>query len=465
MSFAAASDFDSAARLRRYFYALVIAIAAGQGLVGILTASVTYSPTRWPGRRPPHTPMFSANDRSRWCTVWSLAERGTYQIDEIIQVPGWDTIDKVRKDGHFYSSKPALLPTLLAGLYWSLKQVFGLDLLERTHETVHTILLLINLIPWVIALIFLAAIGERYARSDWSRVFLLLAAAFGTLLTPFLITLNNHTIAATSVLFAIYPALRILVDKQRSSWMFWLCGFWSAFAACNELPALALVAALMVLLRREEVSKTAVWFVGGTILPLVGFLVTTYASTGSLSPFYAAYGTNAYNYVINGKESYWLNPQGIDRNLDSPLVYFLHCTIGHHGVFSLSPIFLLTLAGWIRPRTFRSSSLRIMCWLSLGLSVLVLGFYMTRTANYNYGGVSSGLRWMFWLIPLWLIAFIPVIDTWGERRWFRVVSIVLLTISVISATLPRSNPWQAPWLQTVMENLDWVDYNAPAKPK
>ena len=28
-------------------------------------------------------PLQSANDRSRWCTIWSLLNRGSYQIDEI----------------------------------------------------------------------------------------------------------------------------------------------------------------------------------------------------------------------------------------------------------------------------------------------------------------------------------------------------------------------------------------------
>ena len=51
-------------------------------------------------------PLQSANDRSRWCTVWSLVERGTFQIDEIRQRPGWDTIDMVHVDDHFYSTKP-----------------------------------------------------------------------------------------------------------------------------------------------------------------------------------------------------------------------------------------------------------------------------------------------------------------------------------------------------------------------
>ena len=34
-------------------------------------------------------------------------------IDRVIQVPLWDTIDMVKHDGHLYSSKPPLFPTLL----------------------------------------------------------------------------------------------------------------------------------------------------------------------------------------------------------------------------------------------------------------------------------------------------------------------------------------------------------------
>ena len=61
--------------------------------------------------------QMGANDISRWCTVWSLLERGTYVIDEC----PWqiETQDKVLREPkqtggsspgkHFYSSKPALL--------------------------------------------------------------------------------------------------------------------------------------------------------------------------------------------------------------------------------------------------------------------------------------------------------------------------------------------------------------------
>ena len=58
-------------------------------------------------------PFLSANDRSRWMTIRSLVEHGTYEIDEIVGQPTWDTIDMVQhrgRDGelHLYSSKPPL---------------------------------------------------------------------------------------------------------------------------------------------------------------------------------------------------------------------------------------------------------------------------------------------------------------------------------------------------------------------
>src|SRR5436309_9550848 len=71
--------------------------------------------------------MMGANDISRWCTVWSLLERGTYVIDEC----PWqiDTKDKVYRPRpgpggetnparHNYSSKPQLLTTLIAAVFY-----------------------------------------------------------------------------------------------------------------------------------------------------------------------------------------------------------------------------------------------------------------------------------------------------------------------------------------------------------
>src|SRR5262245_13787322 len=75
-------------------------------------------------------PLHSPNDRSRFATIRALGDEGTYAIGvieedgtyrpgSIIAEPGWDTIDKIRRPDTLlaYSSKPPLLPTLLAGEY------------------------------------------------------------------------------------------------------------------------------------------------------------------------------------------------------------------------------------------------------------------------------------------------------------------------------------------------------------
>jgi hypothetical protein len=440
-------------RLRRFVYALVIAVAAGSGLASILTTTVLYSPAKaWPKNRPPHTPIFSANDRSRWCTVWSLVERGTYQIDEIIEVRGWNTIDKGRHNDHFYSSKPPFLSTIVAGVYWSLKRVAGLDLLKQTHETVQIILLLVNWLPWIVALALLAAIGERYGRSDWSRVYLVVAAAGGTFLTTFLTTLNNHTVGACSVVFALYPVLRIVNDGRRSGWLFALAGFWGAFAACSELPAALFAVALFAALARQSPKLTLLCFVPAALIPLAFFFYTNWLCTGGIMPFYASFNVpypSFYKYEYKGVPSYWMNPSLQDIGESSPWVYLFHCTIGHHGIFSLSPVFLLTIVGWLR--LGKPFPLRQVGWLSLVLTIAVLAFYLSRTQSYNYGGNTSGLRWAFWLIPLWLLAIVPALDAWADRRAFRIAAVLLLAVSGFSAAFPHINPWQRPWLQNVME--------------
>jgi hypothetical protein len=432
----------SSSRARWAAYAVILAITCG-----VLTAAV------WRVK-----PLLSANDRSRWCTVWSLVERGTFQIDEIDATPGWGTIDKVRHQGHFYSSKPPLLPVIVAGVYRLERAVIGWNLDDQTDEAVRVILLVVNVLPMLVGVVVMAALVERYARSDFARVFTVAAFALATFLTTFAVTLNNHTIAALAILFATYPACRILIDGSTSPEHFLLAGFFAAFAAVNELPAAAFAAALGLWLLWRMPRQTLTWGVPAACVPLVAFFLTTYIATGDWKTFYAYYGTDKYKYIVDGVPSYWLNPAGLDANVESPLVYLLHCTFGHHGIFSLSPVFLLALAAWLAPGISRRSPLRGWVWLSAGLTVIVVGFYLTRTQNYNYGGNTAGLRWIFWLIPLWLVAGIPALDACAGQRPLEILSAGLLAVTTFSSWYPIDNPWQNPWLFRVMERWGWIDY-------
>ena len=403
-------------------------------------------------------PLQSANDRSRWCTVWSLVERGTFQIDEIRQRPGWDSIDIIHDDGHFYSTKPPLLTVIVAGLTKCVTRATGWTLLDDTHSVTTAVLLIVNILPFAVSLWLLHAVLSRHARTGWCHLFVLSTAAFGTLLTPFLMTFNNHTVAAAGVMVALFALMRLLSDEAPRGWTFGLCGLAAAWACANELPAGAFGLATFLFAWRRSFRQTLSWYVPAALVPLMALVVTNVIATGSWKPAYASYGSSKYNFIIDGVPSYWMNPQGVDRNLDSPLMYFVHCTVGHHGIWSLSPIFLLSIIGWLMSHRVRDAALRSVLRCGAVLTVVVLAFYLTRTQNYNYGGVSCALRWSLWLTPFWLIALIPVLDAIVSSITLRWLSLLLLVASIVSAWLSVPNPWQQPWLFHRMEERGWIDY-------
>lgn len=406
--------------------------------------------------------MRSANDRSRWCTVWSIVERQTYQIDEIHNRPGWSTIDQVKHHDHFYSSKPPLLPRLVAELYRGLKLVTGWTLTEQTALVTRTLLFLINVIPMGIALVLFSGLIARTAQRAWTHLFIMTCACWGMLLLPFLTVFNNHTVAASCFFMVLPMAAQILVEGKKSGFRYFLCGVLAAFGVCNELPAALFGLALFCLLLADDAKKTLWWFLPGALIVLGAFFWTNYQATGSLKPFYSRYGTETYEFVHEGVPSYWKDPKGIDKPRDSTLTYLFHCTFGHHGIFSLSPIFLLTLGTWLSPPLYWHSRLKRFHLLGIVLSIVTLGFYLTKTENYNYGGMSVALRWMMWLIPFWLLSMIPLLDRLGHRIWFRLLSTLLLCVSIFSAWYPTNTPWAQNWIYQLMSQAKWIDYSDPA---
>src|SRR5262249_46354035 len=154
---------------------------------------------------------------------------------------------------------------------------------------------------------------------------------------------------------------------------------------------------------------------------------------------------------------------GIDwaRMHESHAAYVFHCLIGHHGLFSLTPIWLFASWGMIRGSV---ASLRARVakpplaakqWeflfpLVLVVSLTVIGYYFYKTDN--YGGWTSGLRWLFWFTPLWLLVMLPVMDRVAESKWGRRFAYAALAVSVFSASYPVWNPWRHPWLFRLLES-------------
>lgn len=489
------------ATLRRFVYGILITVTAG-----ILTARIvgvervfepsTPNPAVWPKDRPEAFPTFSSNDRSRWAAVRALVENNTFIVGKRVKdptaEPGWRTIDGVRtkdanaKKGYydegiafqegyksvdyvkhpqtdeFYSTKPPLFTVIVAGEYWLLNKSLGWSLTESRDRwpIVCTILITFNVIPFVILLVLLANLIEEYGKTDWGRLFVFACACFGTFLTTFAVTLNNHTPAACCALIAIYPILNgrsIEWARPFTALEMLVSGFFAGLAACFDLPA-AILPALLGLVILLRGGRGLIWFILAAAIPIGALLYINHATFDSVVPVYSKKNTEWYKY----EGSHWLKldqnppPPGIDFANEPKEVYALHMTVGHHGVFSLTPIWLLALLGMLGGMVAAVGARRVLSVIAFIATVVVVGFYIWRTNNYE--GWTSGPRWHFWLIPLFLLAMLPIADGLGESRGGRTIAYLFLVVSVFSAVYPVWNPWRHPWIYNLCEYMGWLKY-------
>ncbi len=530
------TDFqvDSNRQLRYMVYGLLLATSIGMMIGRVLTVRSSLG----------ETPLLSANDRSRWCTVRALVDHGTYVIDDVIFLDAkqtkrdreWYPIDMVRHRGtdgreHYYSSKPPLLATLLAGPYWVLKRITGATMAERPFYVIRALLLLVNVVPLAVYFWLLVRMVERYGATDWGRLFVIGAAVYGTFLTTLAVTLNNHTVAAVSVAIAVYAALPIWRDGERRLRYFALAGCFAAFAAANELPALSFLGLLGLGLLYRAPGRTLAAFAPAVLVVAAGFFGTNFLAHDSWRPPYAHRGNGTQLASIDGEygselatgqipdsirdglrrsgielsdqatveprmsgtgwmiwdpigeqrlavatgggvsrvyawdqwyeyeRSYWFSDKKsrVDMGEPSRAVYAMHVLFGHHGILSLTPIWLLSILGIAIWLMRGQQNMRGYASMVVILTLLCLAFYIARPLkDRNYGGVNCGFRWMFWFIPLWLVALLPALDGIAHHRWARRVAHVLLLLSCVSATYACLNPWSHPWLYRYWLFIGWA---------
>lgn len=419
-------------------------------------------------------PFLSANDRSRWCTVRALVEPdmrvpgAPYAIDRVIQERLWDTIDMVKHNGHLYSSKPPLFATLVAAEYWVLYHGFGLTLADYPYQVAWVVLITFNWLPMLIYFWSIRRLVERITSNPWIQLFVTGSACFATFLTTFVNTLNNHLPGAVCAAVAVELATRIIADGQRRWWLLVLLGFVMALGVTFELPSLILWLLLLVIVARFVFKPVVLWYLVGSAVVFAAFFYTNWLAHGTISPPYAhrsgGPGENWYDYEyeVRGRkvDSYWRNPVGIDKGEASAWVYAFHVLVGHHGIFSLTPLWLLTLAGcWWGLRSGRRPEERLVLLAIVVASVICIAFYILRPQpDRSYGGMTCCFRWALWLAPLWLYGMVPALERLASTKLGRGVALFLAAASAMSAAYPTWNPWTHPWLYQWLESAGWISY-------
>lgn len=422
------------------------------------------------------SPAYCPNDGSRWNTVYYLVEHGTYEYlpnhgawwspeeyDHPTQIPPFWTIDMIRVVGpdgedHYYSSKPPLLPTMVAGVVWLIEQAsFGAaDFKLHPWFITRTALIIVHVIPLLVMLWIVQGYINRATDSLIVRNFCLAAAALGTYLTAYAITLNNHVAAAVTAMLAIHAGVRIWYDGHRAWYWFAMAGFFGAMTPCLELPAGLLAVALLVALLYKDPRRTLLIGVPAAAMVTAAALFMNDLAVGRIKPAYMDFGKPGGFYDYPG--SYWLEMRGIDALAEPKWWYLFNMLLGHHGFFLLTPIFFLCLRGMYkhlrRPRD--EGHFPLLALFVLGLFTALVTLYTIKTNN--YGGGAEGFRWLFWVTPLWLIFLPSGVKDLLHRRASAVTCYVLLGVSVMTVGYGLRTPWDASWAHILFKYFGLIDY-------
>ena len=108
---------------------------------------------------------------------------------------------------------------------------------------------------------------------------------------------------------------------------------------------------------------------------------------------------------------------------------------------------LLAFLSWLLVIRRGGEPMAAVAWMTAVLTVVVLAFYTWTPKARNYGGSTQGLRWLFWLIPFWLLLLPTGVEAGQHRGWVRKLSLLALLFSVLSVGYAMRNPWSHPWIQ------------------
>ncbi len=374
----------------------------------------------------------SWNDASRMATVQALVEHGTFAIDATAFVA---TGDKVRIGGQFYSDKP-VMPALLGALvYWPL-HASGLRLTEGPCWAYYLITLATIGLPWLLGMLaFHRAVGITGADAT-ARTWCTVALAFGSILWPWSTVFANHSFAAACLAIGLPLVLRVRHGGAGAGTAFGAGAAWGLAASADQPFGIFIVAFAAMLLADPRSRRLAGWFVLPAMLAVGLVIGVNFAISGSVIPVQLV--PAHFDYA----GSPWRGSaelSGVRTNsLTETSRYALAMLLGMKGFLWFNPLLWLAALAWAA-QLRRAAPLRLEAVAVGGATLVLVGYYVTRTNN--YGGSAFGIRWFVPLLPFWYLflgrALMPPRPRW---RWFWILLAPSVAIAVCGLPMPFRRP-------------------------
>jgi 4-hydroxybenzoate polyprenyltransferase len=135
----------------------------------------------------------------------------------------------------------------------------------------------------------------------------------------------------------------------------------------------------------------------------------------------------------------------VDATNDPRPTYLFNLLLGHHGVFSMTPV--LIFAVWAIARAIIKRSPDRAEALTIGLPFCVMVSFYTITTT-NYGGSCLGFRWLMPLTSI-LFTFVPL---WLSQNRSR-VAMILFVLSTLVGQYNAFTGLPSPWTPSVWDRL------------
>lgn len=396
------------------------------------------------------TVSLSGNDAARMATVQALVEQGTFAIDD---TDFFWTVDKVKIGQRFYSGILCFLPLITSIFYCILYHLFGIGFASSPNVAIFLLTWLTSGACASAIATLLIMITTRTIPASLIRMPLFLFCIAGTWIFSYGTVFNNHVPAALFIMAGWY-LLRgeVAGDMEVSNSRHLASGLLLGAAAVTEIVCGGVF--LFLTFVRQLFSKIKqrnplplLAFVLGLMIPLAIEGTANFIIHKSPLPVYFHPGGYDYEGSIHAANSV----AGLRRSSD-PINYAMNATIGERGIFSHTPLLLLSIPGIIillRKKAidgnpFVSSKRGAFLYIIIAVAASMRLFIIFTS---DYGGWAYGFRFFIPIIPFLYMFSLPVIASIMKARVssLRVLGIamviVLISWSVLSALLGVYSPW------------------------
>jgi len=279
----------------------------------------------------------SAHSMSRLGTVESIVDRHTLQLDDSIFI---GTVDKIYKDGHFYSHQPPLLSVLEAPVY-GLLRVPGTRFNNRGRPAmVYAFTLLTNGLALALTVVVLGEIFAMAGVASPMRQWMALMLPFGTWLLPYGIVTNNHGVSGLLTALLIWLLLKIEWHGAAARRAFGIGLTLGLLVAIEVLPIAAFVPATIVYLWSRRVdARSWAMFTAGLAAPLAAHAAINIPLFGDIIP--AGFHAELFQYEGSVFDAASLTGTLKYSSVGAAANYAWQALFVEKGYFTFAPICLL----------------------------------------------------------------------------------------------------------------------------